>query len=427
MQIGRYTEAIVPFEKLANARFKKKDSELRLVGDTRVKLGYCNILAGNIETGMDWFRSVDKEDESYKGALIGLAWMEYKQDHFDAVDTLTVELIEKFPDDPEFYEATTLSGFNRELLGQHDNAMVLYEDMINVLSKLNEVRSYISERRIIAKRIKEAKNIEKSVVDSDDPELFKSFLDLTSELDRLYKRVKLGEITELNPEMKDFVLERDTIRALYSDLTSLHDSIVVNELHSLEGAYNRLDGRLRKLARSVQLAGYGATNRLTVTQRAAKAAYHNEVTDSLISRSENELLQIQEAMIDIQSVRHQMSTDGSEVSTWISLDMALADLTNSQLTYEENIAMLSEGKMEEIRTDIEKWRDFAFQRYALADLDFDYLLAQMNMLNDLSGQLSTISKMILAKEIEAEADGFAEEASEDLPGEIETEEAVETE
>ncbi len=425
VHLGRFEEAINPFKLISEGRFKPSDPEFVLANDAKVKLGYCFSQLEDFETSSSWFNSVDPNSDSYKDALIGLAWTEYRQYHFDKVDSLTSVLIEKYPDDQRYYEAISLGGFNREMLGRQPEALTQYQEMVETVNKLTDVRNYIAERKLITKRVREAKAYEQKVIERNDPDLFLEYMNLINELDRLYKRVKIAEITELNKRMHEFLMERDSLRILYEDLSTFRDTIILEQNQSLLGSYDRLEARLRKLAWTIQIGGFYEARKATATQQTAELEYHNEATDSLISMGEDELSKLHKALVELQSARESLQED-DELNSLITMDIAEADLVGARRSYEENIVSLSEGRMTEIAADIETWRDFAFRRYALADLDFDYLLEQMNLLDDLTKRMGTIARMIQYKEeIAAEQEAelpVEEEPGQEMPAEIENEE-----
>ncbi|MDP8205993.1 MAG: hypothetical protein P9L92_04960 [Candidatus Electryonea clarkiae] len=422
LHLRRYDEAIKSFKFISESKFKKKDPEYLLADDAKVKLGYCYSEIGDIETSRQSFRSLDDASESYGSALLGEAWLEYRLNHFTAVDSITDLIIEKFPDDPQYYEAISLGGYNRELIGRQGEALSSYQSMVKTLNSLTDVRGYIAERRIITRRIKEAKLLEEDIIAQNDPNLFLSYVDLTQVLDKLYKRIKLAEIVELNARMKDFLLERDSLRVLYDEWVALGDTIALDENNSLGGAYLRLEERLKKLSKSIQMGGFTEATRSTATKQSAEIRYHNEVVDTLVCRLENEYGRVISALNEMQTVRESIRESG-DLNLLIELEMAEADLIGSNKSFEQNIVNLSEGRMVEISTDIETWRDFAFRRYALADMDFDYLVEQISLLDDLNEKISSISRMIdMREQIEMEQQGeMSSEETESLDEEVPSE------
>ncbi len=399
-RLGKYEEAIEPYTLIAEERFKesKNPSEFVLSNDARVKLGYCYSLINNYDQSIFWFSQVDDETESYKNALLGMAWTNYRWDKYALVDSLTQLIIDRYPNDPQFYEAVTLAGYNREMIGQHDRAMTAYEAMISRLDNITDIGVYIQERRTIAERIQEARSLEPMIVESDDPDLFSEYLEVTQDLDRLYKRVKLAEIVTLNPVMEEFLHERDSIRVVFDSLVALQDSIFGSDRHrSLRGSYERLANRLQKLAKTIQMGGYTIIHQdMSVSQQMAEIRYHNQITNDMIDKADDERTEVDAALAEMRRVRELLSQTGN-LDQWIELEMAENDLLNARNSFEEQIVSLSEGRMAEITVDIESWRDFAFRRYALQGLDFDSLIEQMQMLDDLNDRISAIQTIIEEK------------------------------
>ncbi|HEB84929.1 MAG TPA: tetratricopeptide repeat protein, partial [Bacteroidetes bacterium] len=300
LRLKQYENAIEPFRFLAETRFGRDEPEYVLGNEAMVRLGYSYFELSRFSESREAFLQVDKRSDSYKYALVGLAWTAAKMNRFTEVDSLTKLIRETYPEDPVYYEAVALGGFNSELLGRRNEALDVYREMLETLNRLTDVRGFLLERRRIAERIKEVKGMEESVLASGDPDLFLEYLRVGQRLDRLYQRVKLAEVVELNPRVGEYLAERDSVRKLYDELGTVRDTIESEQFASLRGSYKRIEMMLQKLSAMVQMGGFAEANRATVTQQASEIQLHNEITDTLVSRSERELVRIHRALRELQ-------------------------------------------------------------------------------------------------------------------------------
>ncbi len=401
MRQSLFEESIEPLQFVAGGSFRSDEPEHVLAEVANVRLGYAFFQLSEFESSAEAFGMIDEDSPNYKFALVGLAWTNYELNHFNQVDSLSQLFVELYPEDPLVYEMTALGGFNRELVGRRSEALESYEEMLDILSGLTDVRRYVNERRVISERIRQARALEREIVTNDDPQLFLQYLDLTQSLNRLYRRIKLAELVELNSNLEEYIIERDSIRSLISEYESLRDTLARDEYKSLDGMYSRLAERLVDLASTIQMAGYQEAHTAPITQQTAEVTHHNEVTDSLIARAENEMLSLNNALASIVDTRIAVEESGN-IHPWVEFEMTTSSLIDMRQSYEKTLLSLSEGRMREISEDINTWRDFAFTRYALSDMDFDFLIEQMNLLTELSTQITSIDELIEMREQEDE-------------------------
>ncbi|MBD3166645.1 hypothetical protein GF324_08600 [bacterium] len=418
MRLGKFKKAVEPLEFVSQTSYNKKDPEAVLGDLAHIKLGYTYFMLDRYDDSRTAFESVEEESDVHPHALLGQAWVAYERSDFLAGDSISAMVGEKYPDSPMVFQATALEGFSRELLGREDSAEDTYERMIEVLNHLSDVRRHMAERKIIAERIREMKSMEEDVVKSNDPELFMEYLKLSDHLNRLYKRARLAEIVELNSRVEAFLIERDSVATLLEEYDAYGDTMQMDEYKSLQGMYNRLESQLSNLYRMIQLSGYAAATRNpTASQRLAQMQYHNEASDSLIRQTNTDLERVELALQQVREARELARNEGN-LPVWIDIDIAAADLGSARRTYEEKLLSLSEGKMVEISEDVEDWREFALTRYAISDVDFDYLVQQITLLEDLSANISTIDQLVEEKKQMEE-----ERAKQAPPVELEAEDA----
>ncbi len=400
-RLGQFREAIDPLMSIAAERFKKKKypAEYILANDARVKLGYCYSLIDNYDQSVYWFNEVDEETESHKDALLGLAWTHYRWEKYTLVDSLTQLIIDEYPGAPIYYEAVSLAGYNREMVGDHERAMNAYKAMIDQLENIPDIRNFVNERQNIAQQILEARQLETEIVESDNPDLFIEYVDVTNELDRLYRSVKLAEIVSLNPVMEEFIRERDSIRTVYRELLALQDSVRnSDDPDKMSGQFKRQIDRVEKVYAALQMRGHQIISQeKTVSQRMAEIEQHNQMTDDLTRKASTSRTEVVADLEEVRQLSKQLEQRNAAIDQWMSLEMAKLELMDAKQQYEQQLVSLSENRMAEITVDIDSWRQFAIRRYALEGLDFDALLEQMQQLEDLNDRIQAIQEIIEEK------------------------------
>jgi len=399
MKLLRFKEAIKPLQLVAETKFKLQSPECQLGEAAKIELGYCLYALNRPAEGRDVFLTVRKDSPRYRDALLGQAWTEYKLNNFAKVDSLTRFLQDNYPNDPVTFEASALSSFNLELLGRTIDAISQYNQILNLINTMSAIQVHVAERRVLEQRLEDLRAMETSVAVKRDPKVFKVYQAAKAKLERLYLASKLSETAELNENLRQLLIERDSLTLVIESYQALQDTVEKSKNPTLQSSYTKLGGKLEELSAILRDFTYQEGSRTTAVQKWVQQQYRQEIQDTLLTRLENEMLYTNQLVSAIPGVG-QDAGDYRSRGDWLSHGLTQDEVVFTRQKKEAQFVALSENRMIEVSEDINKWRDYVYKQESIAELNFDYLVDQMELIQSLTDHINTLQQMIELKEAE---------------------------
>lgn len=190
---------------------------------------------------------------------------------------------------------------------------------------MNQIQMRITERRILEERLNEMNQIETSIAESGDLDLFKAYRENRKELQDLYDAAKLSEAAELNSHLQALLQERDTLRVIVSSYESLQDSIQLAGDSRLLKSYRKLGKRLNQLDELLSEFTSEEGLKESSVQQVYDQRFDGEMQDSVLSRLENDLIYLHNNLARMHEERV-IQGDSAEKTDWLLHGLVQSDL-----------------------------------------------------------------------------------------------------
>ncbi|MBZ0266122.1 hypothetical protein K8I28_15805 [bacterium] len=420
MKTGNYHYAIKPLMQVAETKIWDDDPAYQLIDEAAVLLGYAFYGVDDFEFSYDVFESISDTSEVYQDALLGMAWCEYRQNHYGSVDSIASTILEKFGESDAFFEAQALTGFSNEMLGDRQVALQEYQNIVDMLERFSVIHPYVTERRLIEKRLQDAREYEPYVIESGAPELFKEYRKTIDQLKMLHNRAMFAETSQLSKQFQEYLMEQDTLSSIeveYDSLSQFVDPDDANQ-YILSKRYGRLGKKLKELSNRLALGMANEAYQTNALQNQEAVRFRSGLLDSLRGRLTSEISYINTLLKDFPSEK-EFADDGAHRYTWLKAGMGEDELTRERQRKENDLAVLSEEQFVAVQSDIEDWREYAYKRSSVVELDYDYLKDQMDLLQNLTDHINQLQQVVERKIEDAESqETEAQAITESLEGEV---------
>jgi len=347
--------------KSANIIAKKDDINNVIYEGSQLKLGYLSfnvaeihkkiksensdksetdlIFTKSINEAMDYFSRINEDSRYYQDALMGKAWVEHNLGDYNKSNGFLDELIIKYPNTDFVYEAKTLQGFNKEMLGLSGEKNSDYEFVLNAHVELTNNELFVSERLLIASLVTKLSSTKRFLLEQNAPmSKFYQYQDSRDSLMLLLKKT--------NMYMQNLAEDNQKIAEMSEN--SYRKKLLTAIINSTKKEINRLNDL------SVGLF---------------------EIQEKLTSKSNyKELVHLVIEKNNVQNLLQQAD------AVKIFSDKKIGDLKNREV-------------------DIQRWSDLSFLKYVLSNLGIEELdkierdLNQINLqINKIDNDLNTLPK-----------------------------------
>lgn len=206
------------------------DERRKIVDDAHLTLGYVYYEMNYFKDALSHFRAVTPSSDIYPSALLAAGWAEANQQNWtEAASTLTT-LFKKHKDSNVISEALFLLGRCYLKLGKYDNAVEIYEylidhhhDIQNTPDNGNLQEKLLAEKKRIQKRKMELLSLEsklvKSIYNQTENKGYSSFEPAKSDINsthyELFRDIEKErkELTRLEAEIKDLEQQNKPVQS----------------------------------------------------------------------------------------------------------------------------------------------------------------------------------------------------------------------
>lgn len=347
--------------KSANIIAKKDDINNVIYEGSQLKLGYLSfnvaeihkkiksensdksetdlIFSQSINEAMDYFSRINEDSRYYQDALMGKAWVEHNLGDYNKSNGFLEELILKYPNTDFVYEAKTLQGFNKEMLGLSGEKNSDYEFVLNAHVELTNNELFVSERLLIA-----------------------------------------SLVTKLS-STKRFLLEQNAPMSKFYQYQDSRDSLML--------LLKKTNMYMQNLAEDNQKIAEMSEN-----------SYRKKLLTAIINSTKKEINRLNDLSVGLFDIQEKL-TSKSNYKELVHLVIEKNNVQNL-LQQADAVKIFSDKKIGDLKNrevDIQRWSDLSFLKYVLSNLGIEELdkierdLNQINLqINKIDNDLNTLPK-----------------------------------
>jgi tetratricopeptide (TPR) repeat protein len=364
-----------------------------LVDEARIKLAFIYYKWGDYDSALKYFNQVKSNSPFYDRVILGKAWISFKVDDFDATIAGTEELLKLYPRSSEIYEAGSLAGYCYEQLGDKENAVTHFLEVLNAGVGRTQLQSFFEERRRIAESMADLRACEADVFASGDEKLFADYKRARNTLWICQQRIGLAELLQVNARMRGLVEERVALDSLIREHARLEDQVRNAQNARLISDFLLLDQRIYDIMDHLKAAGQEQLKATPLYYKEALIGYINARADSLSKHVDAEIATLTAAIrntSDLQSAALAEQQPQEVQSLGMKLDHLNGLLNQSYVQQTEAKA----SKRPILATRVDRWSDFSFYRYAMGGMELEELDRKYDRLRQVEEYLSTLDELI---------------------------------
>lgn len=364
-----------------------------LVDEACIKLAFIYYKWGDYDSALKYFNQVKLNSPFYDRVILGKAWISYKVDDFDAAIAKTEELLKLYPRSSEIYEAGSLAGYCYEQLGDKENAVTHFLEVLNAGVGRTQLQSFLEERRRIAESMADLLACEEEVFASGDEQLFADYKRARNTLWICQQRIGLAELLQVNVHMRGLIEERVALDSLIREHARLEGQVLDTQSARLISDFLLLDQRIYDIMDHLKAVGLEQLKATPLYYKEAQIGYINARADSLTKRVDAEIETLTAAIrttSDLQSA----ALDDQKPQEVQNLGLKLDHLNNllNQSYVQQTEAKASKRPI--LATRVDRWSDFSFYRYAMGGMELEELDRKYNRLRQVEEYLSTLDELI---------------------------------
>ncbi len=392
---------------------KKDDSRIieSIKQNAQLRLGYINFMRGEYDLAFVNFNKIKGDDETAEHAELMCIWSLYKLNAYLQVQQLCNEFINAHPNSQYLYEVRCLLGFTQEMMGSPDRAIKDYRTVMDALDDRQDYHDYNYELKAISEALSELGLMEEIIFVKGEKELFPDYLALRRELISLTNKVKTSRAIKTTPLLKDIIKEQIALSELFAQQEPLEQQLYDAQNPKLYNQYRKIIDDLIDNGSELYAATMFYMKQKSVIQREQDVMFESLMIDSLRSSLDREWNSILEA---INLTRATLSEcDEPEILVNLAgLEIDFHSIQDRILKIRYDLTKLRQ-EQEYVKSNLDEWSDFAYQRYTFGGLNFDNLYAQQQRLDALDQYIQKTGQ-ILRERIEKQ------ESAEPLPAELAT-------
>ncbi|TKJ42200.1 hypothetical protein CEE37_00550 [candidate division LCP-89 bacterium B3_LCP] len=373
-----------------------------LIDEAKIKLAYIYYESGDYETASDLFKQVKRSSPFYDRVLMGNAWIAYKLDNYEMSIEKAEELLNTYPLSTEIYEAGSLAGYCCEQTGSKNTAMEHFYEVLEAGVGQGKLKTFQKERRRIANAFAQLNAVEEEVFSSGDEVAFSEYKRARNQLLLCQRRVGLAELLEVNASMRALVEERVILDRLLAEKDSLEDVVISADDAGLIANLLALEDRIFTIMDDIKNAGNKGIKATPLYYRESQIGYINLVADTLSSRVESEIETLV-AHINSAEDMYQTALTSGKAEDCLQYGLQLDHLNGmlSKSYYNHTLSETSHRPV--LKTRVDRWSDFSFNRYAMGGMEFDELESMYERLKQVEGYLLTLDEMVDVRDTGAQS------------------------
>ena len=382
----RYTNILA--ELFEGETFPRKKRE-----QAQLKLGYVYFLQGDYDMSFVEFSGIKHTPEIVEKATIASAWSMYKLGFYNKTIELCQDLIAKFPDSQHLYEALSLTGFCRELSGEGGTSQADYTTIMSSIDDRQEYRDLNNERKFIFETLVEIDHIEPLVFLEGQKDLFETYMNLRKRLMVLVNKIRIIEGLKYSPKLSEMLDEQ---RKLFVVMTANTD--LEAKLMDLQNAklFDQFDKVMTDMVDVISEVNAGIETQLkkqTLIQKEEFQKYQTRKSDSLRVRLQREWEASEYAtriarkyLLDAKN-----SHEPELMASLAGMELDLFDVQDRLLSIRRDLQGLGG---ESVSSNLDRWSDFAYQRYTYGGLNFGDFEDDERRLEHLDTYIQSIDRLL---------------------------------
>jgi outer membrane protein assembly factor BamD (BamD/ComL family) len=373
-----------------------------LTDEARIKLAYTHYENGDYKQAAELFNHVTANSPFYDRAMIGKAWINFQLDDYQATIKTTEEMLNFYPLSTEIYEANSLAGYCYEQMGDKNSSMACFHDVLEAGVGRSRLQNFLEERRRIMDALSELQPYEASVFASNNEQAYKEYRRARDLLEIGLKRIDLAQLLEVNSQMRALVAERVVLDSLLNVQFALMDKIDKSGNRNLMGEFVILEDRIYAMMEDLKIIGAEKVKDTPLYYQEAQIGFINTVADSLSAQIERETASLV-ATIKTTDQMRQSAIEQGQLQKAQNYGMELDNLNGS---LEQSYLGHSDAEASHrpvLKTRVDRWSDFCFNRYAMGGLEFDQLEQKYNRLDSIDEYLSRLDDILANRHPKTEA------------------------
>lgn len=368
----------------------------------RFNLGLVDFLYGDYDLAFINLSKAKVKGEMQEMAVIGSAWALYKLGASEEVIKICNEFLEEHPESQYQYEAISLIGYCRELIGKDSLAVADYKRIMSAVDDRQEYRDINHERLVLTKAKDELMELEEVIFLQNRRDLFSRYMELKKTIRLLSEKIQLAETYKTSPFIKDLLVEQRLVYKAYTDRLDLQQQIFESEDTKLINQYDEVVHQLQELANQLSAGIKFHIGKTTLIQREEKDRFSENLSDSIQFR-------VNEEWEAIESTRNTLRTTLENLDDDVSVDllMRLTDMDLRLYNQQDKLLLfqryIDQNQPRALQCNLDQWSDFAYQRYTYKGLDFDEFYLKQDRAGNLDDYIQQVSQVIaLRRKIEAD-------------------------
>ncbi|MCX6641314.1 MAG: tetratricopeptide repeat protein [bacterium] len=364
-----------------------------LTDEARIKLAYTYYENGEYDKAADLFSAVNANSPFFDRAMLGKAWISFQLDNYQEAIGKTEEMLNFYPLSTEIYEAGSLAGYCYEQMGDKTTAMGYFLDVLEAGVGRSRLQNFLEEKRRISDALSELESLEMGVFTSANEQVYREYRRARDLLQIGLKRIDLAQLLEANSQMRGLVAERVILDSLLNVQFKLVDQIDQSKNRHLMGEFVILEDRIYNMLGRLNTIGQEKVKQTPLYYQEAQIGYINSVADSLSAQIERETANLVSASQKTDQLRQQAVQSG-RLEQSLKISTQLDGLDNSLDQTYLNHALSEASRRPVLKTRVDRWSDFSFNRYAMGGLEFDELQRKYDRIERIEEYISRLDDIL---------------------------------
>lgn len=359
----------------------------------RLLTGYIDFLHGDLDLAFVNLSLIDGSEEVNETASIGCAWALYKLGYYNQVVNVCEQFLKDFPQSQYQYEAIALIGFSQEIMDNDSTAIVKYKEIMTAVDDRQEYYDFNYERKAITDASKVLKLIEQSIFEQGRRDLFGRYFTLKRRINNLLNKLNWAESLKSSLFIKEFIAEQKLIYEIFKNQDEINEAIREVEDPRSYRKFESIKDDLMDLATELKAGIKYESTQTTLIQREERARFNTMIGDSLRARTEREVDATRRTLSVVRSTFDQVEdvADPAQLVDLVGLEFEVVSQLDRLIRVQQRLYSLEQA---EVTSNLDKWSDFAYQRYTYKGLNFEDLYADQERLEDLDSYVQHINQML---------------------------------
>ena len=368
------------------------------VSQVLLKLGYVDFLRGRFDVAYNTFSSVEGKGDIAERSHLSAIWCLYRLSAYQLVIDHCNQFLQTYPQSEYFYEVRNLIAFSNEMMGQAESALENYRVVMSAIDDRQDFYDFNRELSAINGAVGRLEELEAQIFLGGERDLFPDYLKIHKELSKLVDGVKFARALKTTPFLKEVLKEQRDLYAFFKDQETLEEDIYDTQDARLLEEYQSSIGSLKDIGAELSAGVRYYMSQKSLAQREQDQIFQSQVSDSIKSRVEREWYSTREA-IELARQYRENSTGKVDAATLLEISTIETGLVSIQDQILRVQYSLRKYDAATVTSNIDTWSDFAYQRYTYGGLNFDYLYAKENRIEELDQYIRQVGSLLQEREI----------------------------